>query len=151
VLPGLRIRNMIYLTLYVLGLLTAILVLYIFAQRAGLHHTFFTYRASVKLFGQANTISPFAIIPTLLAIVITLWWESIDTTCRTVQPLTSVHRSAKCPSKGLGLSYASSFWLFASLRALRNSHWLLSVITATTFTLQIRKSQSNDQKRQADD
>lgn len=131
---------MLFLTFYILGLLTAVLTLNIFAQKAGLYQTFFTYRANVKLFGHANTISPFAIIPTMFAIVITLWWESIDTTCRTVQPFISMHRGARYPSKGLGLSYASSFWLFASLRASKNRHWLLSLITGTTFTIQIRES-----------
>jgi hypothetical protein len=110
---------MVFSTIYVLCLLIAILVLNIFAQKTGLHQAFFTYRADVKFFGHSNTICPFGILPTVLAMVISLWWESIETTCKTVQPFISMHCGAKCPSRGLGLSYASSFSLFAFLRALK--------------------------------
>ncbi|KAF3037636.1 hypothetical protein E8E12_004832 [Didymella heteroderae] len=43
---------------------------------------------------------------------------------------------AEPPSHGIGLSYASSFWLWASAKAAKNRHWLLSLITLTTFMMQ---------------
>jgi hypothetical protein len=137
ILPELRLRKVGCLLLYIVGLLTGMVVLFRFAQLSELHQAFFTYRANVKLFGKANTISPFATIPTLLAVIIALWWESLDSTCRTVQPYVSMYRGAKHPLESIGLSYASSFWLWASVAALRNRHWLLSLITATTFLIQI--------------
>lgn len=139
VLPGLRLRYLLSLLLYILGLLAGMAVLYTFARRSELHQAFFTYRAKIELLGNANTISPFAIVPTVLAIGITLWWESVDNTCRLVQPYISMYHGARTPSRSTGLSYASSFWLWASVKALRNRHILLSLITATTFLIQIRK------------
>ena len=130
---------MTLLILYTLGLLTGIVVLHEYARRSGLHQAFFTYRVNMKLLGHVNTISPFPIIPTSLAIIVTLWWESVDTTCRTVQPYISMQHNAKRPSQGIVLSYVSHFWLFTSFKALKNRHWLLSLITATTSMLQVRK------------
>jgi hypothetical protein len=137
ILPELRLRIIGCLLLYIVGLLTGMVVLFQFARRSELYQAFFTYRANVKLFGNANTISPFAIVPTVLAVVIALWWESLDSTCRTVQPYVSMYRGAKRPHESIGLSYASSFWLWASFNALRNRHWVLSLVTATTFLIQI--------------
>jgi hypothetical protein len=82
-------------------------VLYDYARRSELHQAFFTYRANIKLLGHSNTVSPLSVIPTLLAIVVTLWWESVDTTCRTVQPYISMQHDAKRPSQGIALSYLS--------------------------------------------
>ena len=140
----LRLRNLALLILYILALLAAIVVLHVYAQRSELHQAFFTYRANIKLLGHSNTVSPLSVIPTLLAIVVTLWWESVDTNCRTVQPYISMQHDAKRPSQGIALSYLSWFWLFASLKALKHRHWLLSLVTTTTFLLQARKCTSQD-------
>ncbi|KAH6616889.1 hypothetical protein C7974DRAFT_319174 [Boeremia exigua] len=103
VLPELRLRNMACLLLYISGLLAGMVVLFQFAQRSQLHQAFFTYRANVMLFGNESTISPFAIIPTVLAVVIALWWESIDSTCRSVQPYISMYKGAATPLQSTGL------------------------------------------------
>ncbi|KAF2626407.1 hypothetical protein BU25DRAFT_97872 [Macroventuria anomochaeta] len=42
----------------------------------------------------------------------------------------------KSPFHGIALSYASSFWIWASLKAARNRRWLLSLIALTTFLMQ---------------
>ncbi|KAH3984651.1 hypothetical protein HBH98_160680 [Parastagonospora nodorum] len=136
-LPGLQKRYLILLLAYVLGLLAGVVALYESARRSGLHQTFFTYRAEINVFGDANTISPFAIIPTVLAIVISLWWESVDTTCRTIQPYISMYHGEEARTDTVRLSYMSCFWLWASLKALRERHWLLSLVTTTTFLMQI--------------
>jgi hypothetical protein len=139
ILPELRLRNMACLLLYVSGLLVGMVVLFHLAQRSQLHQAFFTYRANVKVFGDENTISPFALVPTVLAVVVALWWEAIDSTCRSVQPLISMYKGATVPVQSIGLSYASSFWLWTSFKALKNRHWLLSLVGATTFSIQICK------------
>lgn len=139
VLSGLRLRYLLTLLLYIAALLAAMAVLYNFSRRSKLHQAFFTYRAQIDILGNASTISPFAVIPTVLAIAISLWWESVDNTCRMIQPYISMYHEAETPSRSIGLSYASSFWLWASFKALRNRHSLLALITSTTFFIQIRK------------
>jgi hypothetical protein len=142
VLPGLRLRNMLSLLVYALSFFAGTVILFTFARRSELHQAFFTYRANIKVFGNANTISPFAIIPTVLAILINLWWETVDSTSRLVQPYVSMFHGPKRPSESTSLSYASCFWLWASLKAVRKRHWLLSLVAMTTFLIQIRKCQA---------
>lgn len=139
VLPALRLRNLLGLLTYVLALLVATAVLFKFAGTSALRQEFFIYRANIDLLGHDASFSPFAIIPTFLAVGITLWWDSIDQACRALQPLLAISHDAEIPSHGIGLSYASSFWLWASAKAAKNRHWLLSLITLTTFMLQARK------------
>jgi hypothetical protein len=139
ILPGLRLRSLFALLIYVTLILIASTTLFEVAQRSSLHQSFFIYRAHVKYFGKTGTISPLAIIPTALAIGIALWWESIDDTLRVLQPFISMLGRAKQPSKSIALSYVSSFWIWASIKAATNRHWMLSLITFTTFITQIRK------------
>jgi hypothetical protein len=49
-------------------------------------------------------------------------------------------RATKSLSSGVGLSYTTSFWLWASVKAALNHDWMLSLITLTTLLLQARKS-----------
>ncbi|KAJ4333904.1 hypothetical protein N0V87_007274 [Didymella glomerata] len=97
---------------------------------------FFIYRANIEMFRHDASFSPFAVIPTFLAVGVTLWWDSIDQACRALQPYLAISHDAETPSRGIGLSYASSFWLWASAKAAKNRHWLLSLVTLTTFMMQ---------------
>lgn len=139
VLPALRLRNLFGLLAYVLALLIATAILFKFAGTSALRQTFFIYRANIEMFGHDASFSPFAIIPTFLAVGVTLWWDSIDQACRALQPYLAISYDTETPSRGIGLSYASSFWLWASAKAAKNRHWLLSLITLTTFMMQARK------------
>jgi hypothetical protein len=139
ILPALRLRNLISLASYAACLFAGTTILFVLAQRSELHQAFFTYRANIKVFGSSNYVLPFAILPTVLAVVITIWWDSVNITCRLVQPYTAIHHATQRPSQGLGLSYASHFWLGASAKALKSRHWLLALITSTTFLVQLRK------------
>jgi hypothetical protein len=139
-LPALRIRNLISLLLYTVAILVATAVLWSFAQNSVLRQRFFTYRADLGKFGVDASFSPFSIIPTLLSVILALWWASIDNDLRAIQPLLSMLRRPRTASQGVGLTYVSSFWLWASVKASRNQHWLLVIVTITTFLTQIRKS-----------
>ncbi|KAF2845609.1 hypothetical protein T440DRAFT_493304 [Plenodomus tracheiphilus IPT5] len=116
ILPGLRLRSLIALIIYTLLSLVASTTLFGLAQSSCLHQSFFTYRAHVNGFGNIDTISPFAIIPTAPAITLGLWWKAVDTTLRILQPFIGMSEKAKKPSKSLVLSYASQFWMTLKLR-----------------------------------
>ncbi len=138
VLPELRVRNLVGLLLYTTALLVAAAVLLAFAQGSNLRQRFFTYRADVNIFGDTASISPFSIIPTLLSVVLSLWWGSIDNACRALQPFLNMSSAARKPSEGAGLTYVSTFWLWASYKAAKHRNWLLSLITMATFMIPIR-------------
>jgi hypothetical protein len=139
VMPSLRLRNLFGLLMYVLALLVATAILFKFAETSALRQKFFIYRANIEMFRHDASFSPFAVIPTFLAVGVTLWWDSIDQACRALQPYLAISHDAETPSRGIGLSYASSFWLWASAKAAKNRHWLLSLVTLTTFMMQARK------------
>lgn len=137
--PALRLRNLFSLFAFVVALLVATAVLFRFAGTSALRQTFFIYRANIDMFGHDASFSPFAITPTFLAVGVTLWWDTIDQACRALQPYLAISHDAETPSRGIGLSYTSSFWLWASVKAAKNRHWLLLLITLTTFMMQARK------------
>lgn len=139
VLPALRLRNLFGLLAYVVALLVVIAVLFKFARTSTLRQSFFIYRAHLEVFGDNASFSPIAVVPTFLAVGVTLWWDSIDQACRALQPYLAMSHDTAPPSHGIALSYASSFWLWASAKAIKNRHWLLSLVTLTTFMMQARK------------
>jgi hypothetical protein len=126
----LRIRTLIGLAVYLMLIVSTISVLYSFAQRSDLHQALFTYRANLKVLGSLGSFSPFAIIPTLFAVVVTL------------QPFLAMSHEPRRISAGVGLSYTSSFWIWTSIKAAKNRHWLLSLVTLGTILVQARKTWS---------
>jgi hypothetical protein len=138
----LRIRTLIGLAVYLMLIVSTISVLYSYAQRSDLHQALFTYRANLKVLGSLGSFSPFAIIPTLFAVVVTLWWDTIDSTCRSLQPFLAMSHEPRRISAGVGLSYTSSFWIWTSIKAAKNRHWLLSLVTLGTILVQARKTWS---------
>jgi membrane-bound lytic murein transglycosylase MltF len=68
-----------------------------------------------------------------------MWWDAIDKALRTVQPFLSMSKVTTDVRLGAALSYQSSYWLQASIRAATNKHWLLALVTLGTTLSQIRK------------
>ncbi|KAH7076885.1 hypothetical protein BKA63DRAFT_411342 [Paraphoma chrysanthemicola] len=90
ILPGLRLRSLGTLLTYVSLILMATSVLFGISQRSSLRQSFFTYRAHVNVLGIDGLISPVTIVPVAFAIIIALWWESIDNTLKALQPFISM-------------------------------------------------------------
>jgi hypothetical protein len=107
-----------------------------FSERSRLHQTFFVYQTNLAVFKESVTgISPVSIIPTLFAVGVGLWWSAMDKNFRRLQPFISMSKSPTTFSHGASLSYQTSYWLWAAIRAARNKHWLLCLITiGTTFS-----------------
>jgi hypothetical protein len=117
----------------------AIIVLNRFANRSRLYQSVFTHQTNMALLGRLGSFAPFSILPTLFAVVLGLWWDGIDNTFRNLQPFVSMSRAPTKASKGIYLSYQSSYWLWASVKAASNKHWLLTITTLGTFLCQARR------------
>lgn len=115
----------------------AILVLQNLASRQLLYRSAFIYQLDLHAFNAR--FSPQSILATLLAVGVSMWWDAIDKTLRTVQPFLNMSGSVVDVRHGAALSYQASYWLWASIRAAMNSHWLLSLVTFGTTLSQIRK------------
>lgn len=118
--------------------LMGIVVLYTFAQRSQIRGTFFTYQANIQLF--KTTVNLFSIIPTLIAVSLGLWWVSLESVLRRAQPYLSMVKSPTKLPQGVGLSYQSSYLIWAAIRAAFNGHWVLCVTALGATLSQIRQS-----------
>lgn len=133
----LRRRTLLGLAAFMIAQIIAIAVLYKQAGSTGLHRSAFTYNITIEMMGRYGSFSPFAIIPTVIAIALALWWDVMDKTFRLLQPYQALTTSPKRPSGGITISYRSSYWLWASSKAAFKKHWLLAMVTFGTFLAQV--------------
>lgn len=133
-----RLRAFIALLLLLVAVVAAIIVLKSFADRSLLYQSAFVQQATL-LDTRVSSGSWISIITTLVAVVIGLWWGAMDTTFRRLQPYLSMAERPTKISHGAGLSYQSSYWIWAAVKAALNKHWLLSFVTVGTSLSPIRK------------
>lgn len=126
----LRLPALLGLVALLGGVIAGVVVLYHFAESVGLYEKAFVYQVQVSFFSNGiASVAPFSIIPTLIATGIGLWWGAIDENFRRLTPYLQMSRENPQLSRGAGLSYQSSFWLWACTKAALNRHWLLSLLT----------------------
>ncbi|KAK1146420.1 hypothetical protein N8T08_003207 [Aspergillus melleus] len=130
-IPGvLRLATLLGLVISLAAVIVGIAVLYHFAEGSQLYQKFFVYQANISVFNKSiPTVAPFSIIPTLIAVGIGLWWSSIDDNFRRLQPFLAMSNGRPKFSQGISLSYQSSYWVWAAVKAARNRHWLLFLVT----------------------
>ncbi|OAL51376.1 hypothetical protein IQ07DRAFT_631254 [Pyrenochaeta sp. DS3sAY3a] len=133
----LRRRTLLGLATFMTAQIIAIAVLYKQAGSTGLHRSAFTYNIKVEMLGRYGSFSPFAIVPTVVAIALALWWDVMDKTFRLLQPYQALTASPTRPSSGIAVSYRTSYWLWASSKAAFKKHWLLAIVTSGTFLAQV--------------
>lgn len=131
-----KIRFLVGLVFYVALLVMAISVVHRFANDSSLRKGFFTYRWDFTAFGHLGSFTPFSIVPTTLAVILGIWWSALDFTFRCLQPYVSMSSAPRDISRGANVSYMSSYWLWATGKAAKNRHWLLSLVTFGTFIAQ---------------
>lgn len=130
----LRSRILTALLITLTSFLVAIIVLYSYSKRSLLYQTAFVYETSYE---HIPSLTPFSMLPTLLAVGTGLWWGAIDTTFRRLQPYLSMTEAPTSLQHGAKLTYSSSYWLWAALKAASNKHWLLCLVTLGTSLLQV--------------
>ncbi|KAE8162573.1 hypothetical protein BDV40DRAFT_312370 [Aspergillus tamarii] len=132
--PGvLRLPTLLVLLVCLVAVLTAVVVLYHFAQLSQLYGKAFVYQANISIFDkQLSTIGPFSMIPTVIAVCIGLWWSVIDSTFCRLQPYLAMAKRYRPLSESVHLSYQSSYWMWATIKALKNRHWMLVWVTLGT-------------------
>jgi hypothetical protein len=132
-------RVLVGLVAFLCAIQIALATLYHYTEVNILTGSFFTYRIDIRGIDSIESFSPFSIIPALCAVLVTMWWEAIEKCCRELQPLIAMSRKPRPVSKGLNLSYTSSLWFWASIKAARNRHWILTSITIGSLLTQARK------------
>ena len=121
-------------------LICGIIALFAISKESLLYESFFIYQKNVSIGkGVTADIAPYAIIPTLLAVIVKLWWGGLDSTFRRLQPFIAMTRHPVRVSEGFTLSYANMFMLWASWKARKHRHWLLALITLGAFLTEVCK------------
>jgi hypothetical protein len=139
--PSMLHKRWLATLLVVLVLLAiALLVLRRYARENRLYRSAFLYQIDLGLFN--TSFSPHSVIAALVAVAIGLSWDGIDKPMRTLQPYLSMTRGTAAASRGVSLSYQSSYWLLAATKAALRRHWILALVTFGTTLAQICKHHS---------
>jgi hypothetical protein len=131
-------RWLVTLLMFLIALAISLMVLRKYGREGRLYRTAFVYQVNLGLFN--TSFSPNSVVAALVAVIIGLAWDGIDKPMRTLQPYLSMSRGPSIASRGVSLSYQTSYWIWASTRAAFRRHWILSLITIGTTLAQIRKS-----------
>jgi hypothetical protein len=130
----------IAILLLLFTLIAGIAALFIESRRSALYQTAFVYQKSISLGnGITADLTPYSIIPTLIAVIVKLWWGDLEGTFKRLQPYVMMARQPTKASRGLTLSYIDSVMLWASWKAVTKKHWLLVLISLGAFTTEICK------------
>jgi hypothetical protein len=118
--------------------MVAILILNAFSARSQLSQLAFIYEANISKLGFSfSTFAPISIAPTVVSIVVGLWWDQLDSTWRVLQPFISMSRGPVPINNGAGLTYRSKSWVGAALKSGRQKHWVLFMIAVGSVMAQI--------------
>ena len=132
-----KIGGLLLLLLLAL-VLSAILVLFILAKTSGLYESAFTYQTNIlPSKSDLFTFAPYSIIPTLLAVIVSLWWDNIDDTFRRLQPFVAMARKAVPVSPNIGLSYIAAYPIWTVIKALNHRHWFVVLVSSGAILTQI--------------
>ena len=117
-------------------MIAVLLVLFIVFRKTGLNQRFLLSRVNLSLKdGAVESIAFYSIIPTFVAVGIKLWWESVDEVFRRLQPFVPVSRQKSLISTRLSYNTTPVGWVVG--KAIKNHHWLLSMIAAGALLAQI--------------
>ncbi|KAH7062854.1 hypothetical protein BKA63DRAFT_497254 [Paraphoma chrysanthemicola] len=133
-----HIRMLLALGLFLALVLIAVLVLNAFSARSQLSQLAFIYEADISNFGLSfSTFAPISIAPTVVSIIVGLWWDQLDMTWRVLQPFIAMSRGPTAISTGAGLTYRSKSWMGAAVKAGRNKHWALLLVAIGSVLAQV--------------
>lgn len=138
----LRIPALVSLSFYLVLLAVSISVLYDFATGNRLYQNIFINQVEFgKVAGHITAITPFSIIPTFLAVLLGMWWDAIQQKFCQLQPFVTMTRPEGTHWKeGPGMHYSTTNWIKSVLRAVRNRHWLLTLVIIGNIMCQVCKN-----------
>jgi len=128
------------LLLFLASIAAGILALYKVSQNGGLHQSALVYEVEI---GSHTAYAPYSIVPILFAISVKLWFGGIESTLKTVQPFASMLKTPKSISRSLLAEYANSPFVFTSIKALKNRHWVLVIVGFVALATEICQSHAS--------
>ncbi|KAF2125155.1 hypothetical protein P153DRAFT_390003 [Dothidotthia symphoricarpi CBS 119687] len=133
-----RVRALSALVSFFVLIAVAVLILSLFSSQSRLSQVAFVYKTDVSRLGLSfPSFAPISIAPTVVSIVIGLWWGQLDMMFRVLQPFISMSREPTPITKGAGLSYRSNTWVGAAIKAARNRHFVLLMVATGSVLCQV--------------
>ncbi|CAI6337537.1 unnamed protein product [Periconia digitata] len=134
----LHLKYLFALGLFLALVVTALLILITLSSRFQLYQKAFVYEKDLSEYGLSiSAFAPISIAPTLISILISLWWDQVDMTFRHLQPYISMSRESVPISSSSGLSYRSKTWFGTTIKAVRHRHWALLFISIGSILSQV--------------
>ena len=119
----------------------ALIALLVVSKGPGLSQSAFISQLSVSFDSYSLfTLAPCSIVPTLLAVLVKLWWAALEENFKRLQPYIMMAREPTKVSRGIALSYINSPQILASAKAVSRGHWLLALVCLGAFWTEIRRS-----------
>lgn len=109
-------------------LTAAITALYTMSVTAGLHQAPFVYRINLDILQRPATLAPYRILPTILALVVKLWFGAAGDTLKLLQPYISMVKGPVPLDKSVLAEYVNTPIAVVTPKALRNTHWTLALV-----------------------
>jgi hypothetical protein len=119
---------------FLFGLIGGVLALFLVSKDRGLHHAALVYQYN---FGTSTALAPYSIIPTLLAVSVKLWFGAIEDVLKRVQAFTSMAYSPTGLSRSLLVEYSNAPLILSSIKAFKNSHWMLVLVGFVALATEI--------------
>jgi len=117
------------LLLLLTSLVIGLAVIFSKFRTSGLYQSFLVSGVNIKVDSKSlESLAPYSIIPTLIAVCVKLWWSSVDETFRRLQPYISMAQDQTQSTKATTLSYLNSPLGWAAGKAARHRHWLLTIV-----------------------
>lgn len=121
-------RNGLCLLLCLCALLATIAALWQTYHGSGLYDITLLYQADIEVKHATFAFAPYSIVPTLLGVLIGLWWGSVEQTFRRIQPFISMTKRPTLMRDGPNLSYVSSYLFWGAWKAASHRHWILTLL-----------------------
>jgi hypothetical protein len=116
----------------------ALVAVYRISEGPGLSQSAFVYSENISVGGRLITsFAPYSIIPTLIAVLVKLWWEVVEETFRRLTPFLAMVQGPRKPSDGAALSYITTPILWVTFVAAKKKHWLLALVTFGAFSAEV--------------
>ncbi|KAI5235982.1 hypothetical protein E4T42_09575 [Aureobasidium subglaciale] len=120
------------LTIFVV-LVGVLICLYILSREGRLHQTVLVKALNLHALELSTTLTPYSIIPTLVAVGLKLWFKAAAETFKRLQPFISMAKSPSPVSKSVSAEYTNTPIIFVTVKAFKHSHWLLALIGVGAF------------------
>ncbi|KAI5203569.1 hypothetical protein E4T39_04140 [Aureobasidium subglaciale] len=115
------------LTIFVV-LVGVLISLYILSREGRLHQTVLVKALNLHALKLSTTLTPYSIIPTLIAVGLKLWFKAAAETFKRLHPFISMVKSPAPVSASISAEYANTPITFVTIKAFKHSHWLLALI-----------------------